>query len=183
MAAPNVYTFMTRWTIPGDVHDVAAILEDIESLPRWWPSVYLEVRTLEPGRPGGVGKLVELHTTGWLPYTLRWQLRVTESRSPHGFSIDADGDFVGHGVWTLAGIGDAVQVEYDWRVRADKPLLRTFSWALRPLFAANHRWAMARGRDSLALEVRRRQAHDAASRASIPAPPAPTWYARRQRAR
>jgi hypothetical protein len=183
MTTPNEYAFLTRWNVPGDIHTVATILEDIESLPRWWPAVYLDVRTLEPGGPGGVGKLVALHTTGWLPYTLRWRLRVIASRSPYGFSIAADGDLVGRGEWTLEAAGDVVRVVYDWRVRADKPLVRRFSWALRPLFAANHRWAMARGRDSLGLEVQRRRAPDAAARALVPAPPGPTWYSRRRRAR
>jgi len=183
MTSPNEYAFLTRWIVPGDIETVAAILEDIESLPRWWPAVYLQVQTLEPGGPGGVGKLVALHTTGWLPYTLRWRLRVIASRSPHGFSIAAEGDLVGRGEWTLATAGDTVEVVYDWRVRADKPLVRRFSWALRPLFAANHRWAMARGRDSLELEIQRRHAADASARARVHAPPGSTWYSRRRHAR
>jgi hypothetical protein len=52
-----------------------------------------------------VVKLVDLYTKGWLPYTLRWQFRVTESRSPYGFTIEALGDFVGRGIWTFAQDG------------------------------------------------------------------------------
>jgi hypothetical protein len=49
-------------------------------------------------------------------------------------------------------------ITYNWRVSAIKPLLRWLSWLLRPVFAANHRWAMARGEESLRLELRRRRA-------------------------
>jgi hypothetical protein len=49
---------------------------------------------------------------------------VTESRKPHGFSIEAFGDLVGTGVWTLTQDGPDADVVYEWRVRADKPLLR-----------------------------------------------------------
>ena len=52
-----------------------------------------------------------------------------------------------------------MDVTYDWRIRADNPLLRALSFVLRPLFAWNHRWAMARGEESLRAElVRRRSA-------------------------
>ena len=46
---------------------------------------------------------------------------------------------------------------------------------LRPFFAANHRWAMARGEESLALELRRRRARTEAERQAIPAPPRSTF--------
>ena len=45
---------------------------------------------------------------------------------------------------------------YDWRIRADKPLLGWFSPILRPLFAWNHRWAMRQGERSLRRELARR---------------------------
>ncbi|MBO0880967.1 MAG: hypothetical protein J2P17_11615, partial [Mycobacterium sp.] len=92
-----------------------------------------------------------------LPYTLRWQFRVTDRQPPHGFSLEASGDLVGRGVWTLWQDGPFALVEYDWRVRADKPLLRYGSFLLKPLFAANHRWAMARGEESLKEELVRRR--------------------------
>jgi len=51
-----------------------------------------------------------------------------------------------------------VNLTYDWRIRAEKPLLRWLSPLLKPLFAANHRWAMAQGERSLARELARRAA-------------------------
>ena len=45
-----------------------------------------------------------------------------------------------------------------WRRRADKPLLAALSFLMKPLFAANQRWAMARGEESLKLELARRRA-------------------------
>ena len=153
----NDYRFTTRWRVPGTVREVADILADAEGLARWWPSVYLEVRELAPGDARGVGKEVALHTKGWLPYTLRWRFRVTEADYPHGFTIQALGDFVGTGDWKLAQDGDHVAVTYDWRIRAEKPLLRMFSPILRPLFAFNHRWAMDQGERSLRAELQRRR--------------------------
>ena len=170
------YHFITNWKIQGTAHEVAEVLGDPVALKRWWPSVYLEVRELEPGDPQThIGRYIELYTKGWLPYTLRWRFRVTESRGDAGFALVADGDFVGTGVWTLEQHGDTVDVQYDWRIRADKALLRYGTPIFRPIFGANHRWAMARGEDSLRLELMRRRAKTEAERSAVPAPPGPTF--------
>jgi hypothetical protein len=173
MTAPE-YRFVTDWRVPGTPEEVSAILEDARGLSRWWPSVYLDVDELESGDELGVGKRVRLHTKGWLPYTLRWQFRVTESRHPHGFSLEAVGDLAGSGAWTLEPWGIWTNVRYDWRVRAEKPLLRILSPLARPLLEANHRWAMRRGEESLRLELARRRASTDEERARVPAPPPPT---------
>ncbi|MFN8506807.1 MAG: SRPBCC family protein [Dehalococcoidia bacterium] len=172
--ASNDYHFITRWRVPGTCDEVSDVVGDALSLPRWWPSVYLDVRELEPGDETGVGKVVDLHTKGWLPYWLRWQFRVTEVDRPHALAIAAWGDFAGAGRWTFAQDGPEVDVTYDWRIRAGKPLLRRLSWLLKPAFAANHRWAMARGEESLRLELQRRREPDPELRALIPAPPPPS---------
>ena len=170
------YHFITNWEIGGTAHEVAEVLGDPIALTRWWPSVYLQVRELEPGDPQTrVGRYIELYTKGWLPYTLRWRFRVTESRGDAGFALVADGDFVGTGVWTLEQHGDTVDVRYDWRIRADKALLRYGTPIFRPIFGANHRWAMARGEESLRLELMRRRAKTEAERLAVPAPPRPTF--------
>jgi hypothetical protein len=163
MNARNDYVFVTRWRVQASIEEVSAILDDAADLPRWWPAVYLDVRVVEPGDDRGIGRVVELFTKGWLPYTLRWRFRVTENRRPHGFSLEASGDLAGQGVWTLTQDGAYAEVVYDWRVRADKPLLRHLSFILKPIFAANHRWAMARGEESLKRELVRRQAAAPAS--------------------
>jgi hypothetical protein len=119
------------------------------------------------------GALADRHTKGWLPYTLRWQFQVTELYDD-GFRLDATGDFVGRVIWTLVQDGLDVLVRYDWKILAEKPLLRDFSFIMKPIFGANHRWAMAKGEESLKLELARRRAGSAAERALIPAPPPAT---------
>lgn len=171
----NDYHFITRWRVEGTVEEVSDALDDVESLPRWWPSVYLDVRVLEPGDERGVGKLVSLYTKGWLPYTLRWRFRVRDSRYPYGSTLQALGDFDGRGIWTFEQDGPFVNITYDWKIRATKPLLSALSFLLKPIFAANHRWAMARGEESLKLELQRRRAASPAEAARIPPPPGPTW--------
>jgi len=152
------YAFFTRWRLRATAQEVYDVLADPFGLARWWPSVYLEVKELAPpDLKTRMGRVVGLHTKGFLPYTLRWNFRVTEATPPTGFKLVAHGDFEGTGVWKLQQDGDFVDVTYDWRISAEKPLLRYGSFALRPFFAANHRWAMARGEESLATELERRK--------------------------
>ena len=92
-----------------------------------------------------------------------------------GFALSAAGDLEGTGRWTFVQDGPEVVITYDWRVSASKPLLRRLTWLLRPVFSANHRWAMARGEESLRLELRRRRATTDAQRAAVPPPPGPTF--------
>lgn len=173
----NDYHFVTSWRVPGTCGEVADVLGDPQALARWWPSVYLRVDEIEPPDARGVGRRSRLLTKGWLPYTLEWEFVVTESRYPYGFSLDAAGDFVGQGVWTFVQDGDTVHITYDWRIRAEKPLLRRLSPLLRPLFEANHRWAMRQGEESLELELARRRAPSDAARAAVPPPSGPVTYA------
>src|SRR6185312_15347263 len=90
-------------------------------------------------------------------------------------ALTAIGDLVGDGRWTFEQDGPEVVITYDWRVSATKEVLRRLTWLLRPIFAANHRWAMARGEESLRLELRRRRARTDAERAAVPPPPGPTF--------
>lgn len=170
------YHFITRWKMKATCEEVYRTLEEAEDLTRWWPSVYLDVKIREKGQPGGVGKVVELYTKGWLPYTLRWKFRVTETNFPTGFAIEAIGDFVGRGVWTFRQADpQTCEVTYDWQITAEKPLLKLLTPVLRPLFSFNHEWAMRKGEESLKLELQRRHARTESERTNVAPPPAPTF--------
>jgi polyketide cyclase/dehydrase/lipid transport protein len=173
----NEYQFLSSWRLDGTCGEVADLLGDPLGLAHWWPSVYLDVEELRPPDARGLGRRVRLRTKGWLPYTIRWESEVVESRYPYGFTILANGDFEGRGRWTFEQDGPSVNLRYDWRLRAEKPLLRNLSFLLKPVFEANHRWAMRQGEESLKLELLRRRASSDAARARVPPPPGPVTYA------
>jgi hypothetical protein len=150
----NGYHFVTHWRVHASVEQTRSVLGNAADLPRWWPTVYLRVDELEPGDASGIGKRVALHTKGWLPYTLRWQFVVTDV-SASGFALRASGDFDGSGVWTFKQDGEYTDITYDWRIAANKPLLKHLSFLLKPVFARNHEWAMRQGEISLRRELRR----------------------------
>lgn len=174
----NAYHFVDRWRVKGDITEVADILEDALSLPRWWGSVYFDVKQIEPGGEQGIGKLIGLHAGGWLPYTLRINFRTIESRYPNGFSMDASGDLEGRGIWSFEQDGEFVNVTYDWTIQANKPIIQKLSFLLKPIFRSNHNWTMRRGEASLKLELLRRRAKSAAEIANVPNPPPPSFVVR-----
>jgi hypothetical protein len=173
----NHDAFVTRWRVAGTCGEIADLLGDPLELPRWWPSVYLQVEETRPPDARGLHRRVRLHTRGWLPYTLTWEFELVESRYPRGFALVASGDFDGRGVWTFGQDGAFVDITCDWRLSAEKPLLRNLSFLLKAVFEANHRWAMAQGLESLELELARRRCTSDTERASIPPPPGPVTYA------
>jgi hypothetical protein len=170
----NEYHLTTDWRFAGTIEEVSDLLSGTKAMARWWRGFVIDLEERAPGDARGVGKVVVLHVKGWLPYELRWSFRVTESHAPHGFSIVAWGDLNGRGTWMLAQDGPDVTVHYDWRITADRPLLRYGSLILKPLFASNHRWAMDRGAEGIRLELARRHATTTEERAAVPLPTRPT---------
>ncbi|WP_153800629.1 SRPBCC family protein [Foetidibacter luteolus] len=166
----NEYHFITRWRVAATCREVYDILSAAENLPRWWPSVYLDVTVTDKGDENSIGKKASLYTKGWLPYTLRWNFEVYECHKYTGFSIKAFGDFEGRGIWHFEQDGDYCNIIFDWKLEAEKPLLKRFSFLMKPIFSANHRWAMAQGEKSLLLELRRTRGEE-----NVPPPPPPTF--------
>jgi hypothetical protein len=152
----NEYQFLTEWRVAAPRQLLYAILKEGKDYPQWWPEVYLHAHLQSSGRADRVGDCVDFLTKGWLPYKLHWTAITERHEEPHLIAIRAEGDFVGRGVWRLEESGAETYITFDWRLRADKPLLRWLSPLLKPLFKWNHRWAMAKGLHNLRREAQRR---------------------------
>ena len=150
-------SLVSRWRVEATIEEVAEILRDVERFPDWWSDVYLAVEILDEGGEDGIGRTAAVHTKGWLPYTLRWQGRVIEAQPPHRWAIEATGDLEGRGVWCLRQDDRVADITYQWQVSTQSRGLKLLAPVMRPVFAANHRWAMARGLEGLRLEIWRRR--------------------------
>jgi hypothetical protein len=157
MAKAHEFRIVTRWHIAATAEEVVAILTDAASLTRWWGQVYLAVAEVAPGDAAGIGRKVTVLSKGWLPYRLRWTGELIRADLPRTWTIRATGDLTGQGTWHLSETESGTEVIYDWAVLADRPLLRRLAPVLAPVFAWNHRWAMARGEEGLRAEVVRRR--------------------------
>ena len=147
----------SEWVVEGSVEEVSEALGDVERLTDWWSAVYLSVDVQESGNSKGIGRRIAFHSKGWLPYTLNWQGEVIEADPPTSWKIKATGDLTGTGRWHLRQRGANVIATYDWQVDVDQPWMRRLAPLLKPVFAANHRWAMAQGLKGLKGELKRRR--------------------------
>ena len=172
---PNEYRFINRWRLPGRIEEVAEVIGDPDDYGRWWPCAWLAYKGITRGDAAGVGGEFSYKVKGWMPYSLNLRFKVIDVRRPHGFTVTATGDLVGQGIWTLVQDGDRVDVKYEWRVRAEQPLIRRLSRLLKPLFRSNHFWVMRNGARSLQLELARRAATTPEELARVPPPPGPTF--------
>ena len=153
----NEYIFLTEWNIAAPRELVYDILKEGREYPRWWPDVYLQAEYEPSGHPDKIGDRVTLLTKGRLPYRLRWTAIAEAFEPPQRIVIRAEGDFVGRGIWQLEETPTGTHVTFDWRLRADKFLLRWLSPLCKPVFQWNHHWAMNTGLGRLQLEAQRRQ--------------------------
>ena len=121
-------------------------LADARTYPEWWTPVYLDV---DADGPPDVGRTSRQRFTGRLPYKLNTQSTIRKLERPRLIEADVVGDLRGRGVWTLTPGEGGTHVRFDWQVFADRPLLRYLTPVLRPLFRANHNWAIARAKEGL----------------------------------
>jgi uncharacterized protein YndB with AHSA1/START domain/quercetin dioxygenase-like cupin family protein len=145
-ATDNEYLFVDEWDVAAPVQAVFEALADARTYPRWWTPVYLDV---DADGPPALGKVSRQHFKGRLPYHLHTESTVTRLEPPHVVEGDVTGDLRGRGTWTLTPTATGTHVRFDWRVFADRKLLRLLTPALRPVFRWNHNWAIARAMEGL----------------------------------
>jgi hypothetical protein len=149
------YTFLTRWRVAAPIDDVFVTIANLPAWPEWWRGV--GVRTIErtdDGRGnGGVGSRFALTFRSRLPYSLRFEMRVTEIERPTALAGEASGELRGEGRWTFSPSGDATDVTYRWDVETTRWWMNLLAPIARPIFADNHDVIMGWGREGLARRL------------------------------
>jgi uncharacterized protein YndB with AHSA1/START domain len=140
------YVFLDEWDVDAPVEAVFEALADARTYPDWWKPVYIAV---DADGPPEVGCVSQQHFKGRLPYTLRTRSTITGMEAPRKLEVSVVGDLTGRGTWTLTPRDGGVHVRFDWRVIADRPLLRYLTPVLRPLFRWNHNWSVRRAIEGL----------------------------------
>jgi quercetin dioxygenase-like cupin family protein/uncharacterized protein YndB with AHSA1/START domain len=143
------YTFVDEWHVDAPPEDVFDVLADGTTYPQWWKPVYLGAKT--------EGEYTLQHFKGRLPYHLHTRTRTTASHRPYRLEGETDGDLRGTGIWTLTPTADGgTDLRFDWRVHADRRLLKLLTPVLRPALRWNHNWAIARAIEGLEPDARSR---------------------------
>jgi uncharacterized protein YndB with AHSA1/START domain len=149
------YVFIDEWHVDAPPEAVFDALADATTYPEWWRPVYIDTTT---DGPPGVGRTSHQHFKGRLPYHLHTRSTITRYERPAVVGADVEGDLRGRGLWTLTPRDGGTDVRFDWRVYAEKPIVRALTPVLRPLFRWNHAWAIARAQEGLEPYARRHAA-------------------------
>jgi hypothetical protein len=140
---PPEYRFLDRWAVPASIERVYEVIGDPLGYERWWTDFVIAVEG-DGGEPRP-GKRNRLLVKSFLPFKVRFGLEVLEAEPPTRILSKLSGDFDGTGEWRLSETAEGTDALLDWRPQVNKPLIRNMTPVLRPLFRANHNWAMRRG--------------------------------------
>ncbi|MGH2973428.1 MAG: SRPBCC family protein [Solirubrobacterales bacterium] len=150
------YVFIDEWDVHAPQEAVFDALADARTYPEWWLPVYI---TVDADGPPEVGCVSHQEFKGRLPYHLKTRSEILRLESPSELEVKVVGDLTGRGVWTLSQATDGgVHVHFDWRVLADRALLRVLTPVLRPVFRWNHNWSIQRAIEGLEPYARSRSA-------------------------
>ena len=139
------YELVTEWFFETPIEQVWQEIGDWQSWPSWWP----DWKKLDQRGEGeiGEGTVMDCAVKGSLPYTLRFQLEITNLDAPRLNEHDSSGDLVGSGRWTLLERDGGTAVTHYWHVGTTNPVLNFFGRFpfAKKMMEKNHADMMARG--------------------------------------
>lgn len=144
--AARQFAIITDWAFDAPIERVWALIERTDDWPHWWPAV-LAVASMRDGDARGVGAVRRLTWRTALPYSLSFDVEVTQIEPLAFIEGRATGELDGIGQWTFAALGERTHVRSDWRVEVTRPWMRALAPVLRPAYAWNHGKVMAWGED------------------------------------
>lgn len=149
----NAYVFVDRFTVPCDEETAYRYISRVKDYQQWWGKVYKKVEKLNNVPEGEPGARHAVTITGFLPYTLTLENEVTAVDKPHRFEFVAKGDLEGMGIWHFRKVGEGTEVTFDWRIVANKPVIRWLSFLLKPLFRANHVYCVRKAKEGMTKDL------------------------------
>ena len=156
--ATNYYIFIDKFTAPCDEETAYNYIKQIEEYPRWWGKVYKKIIKLKDAPADAPGAKYAITVGGFLPYTLNIENEVTHMDKPNLIRFNADGDLKGKGAWVFRKVEEGTEVTFDWRVAANKKVIRWFSFLLKPLFKANHHYCVVKAKQGMEKDLRLKNA-------------------------
>lgn len=151
--ATNYYIFIDKFIAPCDIETAYRYIKEIEDYPRWWGKVYKKITKLKDAPQDQPGAKYSIMVGGFLPYVLKIENEVTYIDRPYLIRFTADGDLQGKGVWSFREVEGGTEITFDWRVAANKKIIRWFSFLLKPLFRANHHYCVVKAKEGIEKDL------------------------------
>lgn len=143
------FDFVDEWRVADAPDAVWAVVRDVESWPRWWPSVRSVVRVV----PGAAGATWEFRFRTRLPYDMAFAAEILREDRQVGVVTRVTGKVEGRGAWRVEAVEGGTLVRFDWWVRPQLAWMKAVAPLARPVFSWNHRSLMAEGAHGLAARL------------------------------
>ena len=151
------FDVVSTWVLDGSPEEIIQVFNDPMSLTRWWSTVFMRGEMISQGARDRVGLTARFYTKGLLPHTFQFTAAIEKVQGDSAMRIRTWGDFDGQGDISVTPVNDETHATIRWRVNVHQPYIRWLIYIFKPVFVANHRWAMRRGCEGLQAEIRRRR--------------------------
>lgn len=153
----ETYSFVTKWTFQAPIDLVWNILTRFDEYPLWWRGwKKSELISTRNGRLY-IGEMRANIVSGFLPYNLRFQTRLSKITPPSYLEIESNGHFFGMGVWMLEQKGMVTAVKWTWNVCTTDSVLNSLARlpGLKRLMELNHDYLMRQGYNGVMHQLTR----------------------------
>lgn len=149
------YRFVTEWQADAPVDRVWDVLLDYRNWPTWWKG-FRSVEQIHAGDESGVGMVIRQRWRSLLPYTLVFDLAITDVRRHGLLDGRASGDVEGSCSWTFEERDGRTLVRFVMDVRTARWWMNVpVPFALR-IFAFNFDAIMRWGSEGMARLLKTR---------------------------
>lgn len=146
------------WEFDCPKTDLKFVIDKPQEITHWWAAVFLKVELLSGNYYAPSGLVANLWTKGFLPHSFKFKANIFHNRQHQQLIIKTMGDFSGIGTITIQSLGaNKSQIHINWRTNVENHTLYLLMMLLKPIFIANHKWAMRKGFQGLKYELLRRQ--------------------------
>lgn len=146
------YSFVTRWQLKAPLQDVWDAIYNSMQWPQWWRGVESVVE-IEKNDEGGINGIRKYTWKSVLPYTLTFNMKLTEKEPLKRLRGIAFGELEGDGEWLFKEENGIVYIQYNWNVVTTKKWMNSLAFLLKPFFTLSHNTVMHWGGKCLAKKL------------------------------
>jgi hypothetical protein len=155
------YRFVTEWQAEAPIEQVWDTLLDYRQWPTWWKG-FRDVRQIHPGDERGIGMTLRQGWRSRVPYTLTFDLEITDAERRRRLEGRVTGDVEGTCSWTFQEREGSTEVRFVMDVRTTRPWMNIPVPFARRIFTGNYDTIMRWGSEGMARLLRATVVHRSA---------------------
>lgn len=144
------YYFITEWKFPIPLLPIWNTLYQTTEWPKWWQGVRSVEPVLVTDVETPIGTTHRFQMRSVLPYTLNFDMELTQLIPFQTIQAKACGDLEGIGTWQFSEQDNQSTCTFHWQVQTRIPWMNWMPSVIKPLWIWNHHQLMHQGGKGLA---------------------------------